>query len=237
MSTRKSTTCKCPWFNHLIIFRPIHFYSASPSMSLSEALPTTAIDTVAQFTRRSATGNCKWRICSRYLRGDHQADSNPRHSGRKASTLPMRHHAPRALSWLVSILVFSCRHCYSSTIISNHPITCPRFLYPSHLGLKRRRLTRLNNSYPDSYDRPTPSSSTRLNDTRLTSYSASSDLCDKLRWTNLALPFRQPLQFDAALLQTFSFQVLNIGDCDYHGPNSVRTSRMKVKMRKWKNYI
>jgi len=37
-------------------------------MSLSEARPTTAIDTVAQFTRRSATGNCKWRACPRSLR-------------------------------------------------------------------------------------------------------------------------------------------------------------------------
>jgi len=37
----------------------IHFYSASHSMSLSEALLTTAIDTVSQFTRRSAIGNCE----------------------------------------------------------------------------------------------------------------------------------------------------------------------------------
>src|SRR6218665_3992599 len=47
---------------HLIINQIlycIHFYSASHSMSLSEALPTTAIDTVLEFTRRSATGNCK----------------------------------------------------------------------------------------------------------------------------------------------------------------------------------
>jgi len=33
----------------------IHFYSASTLMSLSEALPTTAIDTVSELTRRSAT--------------------------------------------------------------------------------------------------------------------------------------------------------------------------------------
>jgi len=37
----------------------IHFYSASHSMSFSEALPTAAIDTVSEFTRRRATGNCK----------------------------------------------------------------------------------------------------------------------------------------------------------------------------------
>ena len=39
----------------------IHFYSTSQGTSLSEALPTTAIDTVFEFTHRSATGNCKWR--------------------------------------------------------------------------------------------------------------------------------------------------------------------------------
>jgi len=38
-------------------------------MSPSEVLPTTAIDTVLEFTRWSATGNCKWRTCPRSLRG------------------------------------------------------------------------------------------------------------------------------------------------------------------------
>jgi len=47
----------------------IHFYSASHIISQSEALPTTAIDTVSEFTRRNATGNCKWRTCPRFLRG------------------------------------------------------------------------------------------------------------------------------------------------------------------------
>ena len=42
---------------YCIVF--IHFYSTSGSLSLSEALPTTAIDTVSEFTRRSATGNCR----------------------------------------------------------------------------------------------------------------------------------------------------------------------------------
>src|SRR6218665_997079 len=36
---------------YCIVF--IHFYSASHSLSLSEVLPTTAIDTVSEFTRRS----------------------------------------------------------------------------------------------------------------------------------------------------------------------------------------
>jgi len=46
----------------------IHFYSASHSMSqVSKALLTTAIDTVSEFTCRSATGNCKWRTYPRSL--------------------------------------------------------------------------------------------------------------------------------------------------------------------------
>src|SRR6218665_1368446 len=52
---------------YCIVF--IHFYSASHSLSLSEALPNTAIDTVSEFTRRSATGNCKRRTCPRSLSG------------------------------------------------------------------------------------------------------------------------------------------------------------------------
>ena len=47
---------------YCIVF--IHFVSASHGMRLSEALPTTAIiDTVLEFTRRHAIGNCKsWRL-------------------------------------------------------------------------------------------------------------------------------------------------------------------------------
>src|SRR6218665_3358982 len=40
---------------YCIVF--IHFCSASHSTSLSESLPTTAIDTVSEFIRRSATYN------------------------------------------------------------------------------------------------------------------------------------------------------------------------------------
>jgi len=47
----------------------VHFYSASHSMSLSEELLTTAIDTVSEFTSRSATGNCKEKTCPRSLHG------------------------------------------------------------------------------------------------------------------------------------------------------------------------
>ena len=51
-----------------IIF--IHLYSASNSMSLSEALQTTANDTVSEFTCRSCTAySCKWRTYPRSLRG------------------------------------------------------------------------------------------------------------------------------------------------------------------------
>jgi len=41
----------------------IHFYSASHSMSLSETCQIPAIDPMSKITRRSATGNCKWRTC------------------------------------------------------------------------------------------------------------------------------------------------------------------------------
>jgi len=58
----------CDWVDcfYCIVF--IHFYSAYHSMSLSEVLPTTAIDIVSDFTRRSATSNCKWGTCPRFLR-------------------------------------------------------------------------------------------------------------------------------------------------------------------------
>src|SRR6218665_2132969 len=43
----------------IVFYCIVHFYSASNSLSLSEALPTTAIDTVSEFTSRSAIGNCR----------------------------------------------------------------------------------------------------------------------------------------------------------------------------------
>jgi len=51
------TDCSFIYSLYRIVF--IHFHSASHSMSLSQALTTTAIDTVMEFTRRSATGDCK----------------------------------------------------------------------------------------------------------------------------------------------------------------------------------
>ena len=59
-------TIQCPNY-YCTVF--INFYSTSHSLSLSETLLSTAIDTVSEFTRRSATGNCKWRTCSRSLHG------------------------------------------------------------------------------------------------------------------------------------------------------------------------
>src|SRR6218665_2601401 len=44
-----------------ILARQVHYYS--------EVLPTTANDTVSEFTCRNATGNCKLRTCPRSLRG------------------------------------------------------------------------------------------------------------------------------------------------------------------------
>jgi len=43
--------------NHCIVF--IHFYSTFHGHSLSQALTTTAIDIVSEFTHQSAKGNCK----------------------------------------------------------------------------------------------------------------------------------------------------------------------------------
>jgi len=46
--------CTVLWSIILCCIVFIHFYSASHSLSLSEVLPTTAIDTVSEFTPRSA---------------------------------------------------------------------------------------------------------------------------------------------------------------------------------------
>ena len=87
-------------YNGLYCIVFIHFYSASHSKSLSEALPT-AIDTLSEFTRWSANGKVPmWRL---------EHNSNPRPSGRKASTLPIRHYTPRCQSMSVVFLMFLCR--------------------------------------------------------------------------------------------------------------------------------
>ena len=59
------------WIHVVVFFVFIHFYCASHRRRFSEALSTihVAIDTVSEFTRRSATGNCTWRTCSRSLHG------------------------------------------------------------------------------------------------------------------------------------------------------------------------
>jgi len=46
-----------------------YFYSASSSPLLLRGAPDYSIDTVSKLTRRSATGNCKWRTCPRSLHG------------------------------------------------------------------------------------------------------------------------------------------------------------------------
>ena len=63
-------------------------------MSLSEELPATAFDTASEFTRRSAI---QATVSEELAQGPTwwlERDSNKRPSGRKASTLPMRQHAP-----------------------------------------------------------------------------------------------------------------------------------------------
>ena len=65
-------------------------------MSLSEALPTTAIDTVRVYTPkryRQLQVKDLPKVPTWWL----ERVSNSRPSGRKALTLPMRHHAPTAI--------------------------------------------------------------------------------------------------------------------------------------------
>src|SRR6218665_1776429 len=72
----------------------IHFYSASHSMSSSETLPTTTLCRSFHAEALQATVVLDlpkvptWQL---------ELDSKPRPSGRKASSLPMRRHAPRYL--------------------------------------------------------------------------------------------------------------------------------------------
>ena len=47
----------------------IYLYSASSSPLLLRGTPDYSFDTVLELIRRSATGNCEWRTCPRYLRG------------------------------------------------------------------------------------------------------------------------------------------------------------------------
>ena len=113
---------------YCIVF--INFYSASYSLSLSEALPTTTIDTVSEFTCRSATGNCKWRTCPRSLPRSLpkvptrllERDSNPRPSGRRTSSLPMSHQAPLHY-WLMGMNAprNSLSRCPGISFLWNHP--------------------------------------------------------------------------------------------------------------------
>ena len=96
-SLYQSCYCFCSFTQHLGLCRSmlycivfIHFYSASYSRSFPEALPTTAIDTVSEFTRRSTT------VSEGLAQGPYvaaRAGFEP--SGRKASNLPMRHHTPQ----------------------------------------------------------------------------------------------------------------------------------------------
>jgi len=54
------------------VFSLIHsgyLYSASSSSLLLRGAPDYSIDTVSEYIRRSATGNCEWRTCPRSLRG------------------------------------------------------------------------------------------------------------------------------------------------------------------------
>src|SRR6218665_3874884 len=97
-----------PSTSHIKIFRKLHLQkfiqSFIPNISIlplqvhyySEALPTTAIDTMSEFCTpkryRQLQNNLPkvptWRL---------ERDSNPRYSDRKALSLPMRHHTQQII--------------------------------------------------------------------------------------------------------------------------------------------
>jgi len=87
-----------------------YFYDASSSPLPLGGAPDYRIDTMSELTRRSVTGSCEWRTCSRSL----ELDSNlHRPSGRKAPNLPLSHRAPlEYIEGLWEILaLWSC--CYT----------------------------------------------------------------------------------------------------------------------------
>src|SRR6218665_1775291 len=85
------------WLLYCIVF--IHFYSSPHGVSLSEALPTTAIDTVSEFYTRKRKRQLQVKDLPKVPTWQLERDSNPRPSGRNLyalpSTMPMSHHAPQ----------------------------------------------------------------------------------------------------------------------------------------------
>ena len=78
-------------------------------MNLSEVLPTTAINTVSEFTCRNATGKLQVKDLPKVPTWRQKWDSNPQPSGREAST---KNEPPRPTSWRIGqsiqmILIFN----------------------------------------------------------------------------------------------------------------------------------
>src|SRR6218665_3121538 len=71
----------------------IHFYSGPHSMIISEAVPTTEIDTVGVYTTKRYM-QLQVKDWPKVLTSRLEQCSNPLPSGRKASTLPVLRHAP-----------------------------------------------------------------------------------------------------------------------------------------------
>ena len=62
---------------------------------LSETLPTTAVDTVSEFTRAKRYRQLQAKDFPKVPTWRLERDSNPRPTGGKALILPMCHHAPQ----------------------------------------------------------------------------------------------------------------------------------------------
>jgi len=129
-------------------------------MSLSEALPTRAIDTVSEFTRGSATGNCKWRTCPKSLRGGYSKIRTRvivfryvSSTRRKASTLPMCHQAPLIIAQLDRGASGGhiSKHIYPMAEISLESCVIRRFLNLSLPRLTHQRFKQMHYCYLTSW--------------------------------------------------------------------------------------
>src|SRR6218665_171633 len=114
----------------------IHFYSASHSTSLSEALPTTAIDTVSEFTCRSGRHLLVKDLPTGRISGGQSGIRTCAPRDGRHRTLPLSHHAPQVLkqnNWFKQLF-------YSTRLfMSNHRNTAT---YNVQYMYRLRQMTR-----------------------------------------------------------------------------------------------
>ena len=101
----------------IVLYLFTHFYSASHSMTLSEALPTTAIDTVSELTSAKRYGQLQVKDLPNVFMRQLEWDSNPRPCGRNASTPPMCHHAPQVYKCSLAPVISTSQFYQSNTTV------------------------------------------------------------------------------------------------------------------------